>query len=222
MTDNQPGYISLSFGMAIVAFFVVLILYWLGFWLFVPAIIFAVMAWGCFSIAKKGEEAKMKEFDWVPFATGSVVSVCAAIYFGMGGQFEEIPVTKLPSTVATLPSSNKNPVASATAPKKTITTNIDDILDTYEANQIGGLKKFGGATLKITGEVVRVREAMGVGIIVLASPDSGRELELGFSDAATNMLAPLLPGDNIEATCPSIVEAMSVIVVGGCSNVTVR
>lgn len=220
--SDQPGPISMSFFMVIVALVLVSILSWLGFWLYIPAIIFLALAWGVYKVGTDGENAKINRFDWVPFATGALASICLAMYLGIVGDVTDIPVAELPTVVAAQNQIPKKLTDSTKASKKIIRTNVDEILDAYEANQIGALKKFGNATLKITGEVIRVREAMGTGIIVMRSQNNDRELELYFADSATNMLAPLDPGEIIEATCPDILEVMSVVVVGGCLDVAGR
>ena len=115
------------------------------------------------------------------------------------------------------------PTASAEAPeRRIIQTSIDELLAAYAANQVAAAKKYGNATIQLEGRVVRVREALGSGILVLKSPTSGQTYEFGFSDEGTKMLESLNPGDRVSITCSTVLEAMSIVMVEGCSDVEVR
>ncbi len=103
-----------------------------------------------------------------------------------------------------------------------IKTSIDELLDAYAGNQLAASRRFGHSPIQLSGKVVRVREAFGTGILVLRSSVSGTEQEFGFSDKGTKMLAFVSPGDRVTVTCPTVIEAMGIVVVGGCSEVVVR
>lgn len=103
-----------------------------------------------------------------------------------------------------------------------VRTSIDELLDAYAANQIAASKKFGNSSIALTGRVVRVRESLGTGILVLRSTASGREQEFGFSDIGTEKLASVNSGDVVSITCPTVIEALSIVVVGGCSEIELK
>ena len=115
-----------------------------------------------------------------------------------------------------------SPEAVATAERASpVSTDVDDILDTYAENQIAGREKFERHGVNIRGRVTRVREALGTGIVVLSSPHSNRDLEISFSDRDTKKLSVLKHGDNIVATCPEVSEGMGNVFVSECSDVEI-
>ena len=115
------------------------------------------------------------------------------------------------------------PTQSAEAPaRRIIKTSIDELLAAYAANQVAAAKKYGNASIQLEGRVVRVREALGSGILVLKSPISGETYEFGFSDEGTKMLESLKPGDRVSITCPTVLEAMSIVMIEGCSDVELK
>ena len=127
-----------------------------------------------------------------------------------------------------------NPAASADAganfgahpqrdpdPISAIETDIDELSAVFRRNQIEGRQRFGNGPLKIHAEVVRVREAVGIGILVLTSPDSGEILEVGFTNRATPKLGAVMPGQRVVVTCPKASATMSSVVRSACSDVEV-
>lgn len=137
----------------------------------------------------------------------------------------ELPVPTAPSTP--IPTPVETPIAmptqSAEAPaRRIIKTSIDELLAAYAANQVAAAKKYGNASIQLEGRVVRVREALGSGILVLKSPISGETYEFGFSDEGTKMLESLKPGDRVSITCPTVLEAMSIVMIEGCSDVELK
>ena len=106
-------------------------------------------------------------------------------------------------------------------PIKIVETDIDELSAVFRRNQIEGRQRFGNAPLKIFAEVVRVREALGIGILVLTSPDSGEILEVGFTSKDTPQLGAIMPGQSVIVTCPRAVEAMRSVLLSACSGVEV-
>ena len=102
-----------------------------------------------------------------------------------------------------------------------IETDIDELSAVFRRNQIEGRQRFGNGPLKIHAEVVRVREAVGIGILVLTSPDSGEILEVGFTNRATPKLGAIMPGQRVVVTCPKASATMSSVVRSACSDVEV-
>lgn len=129
-----------------------------------------------------------------------------------------------PSPISTsVPVAKPEQTRPAAAPgRRVIETTIDELLGAYAANQVAAERKYGSATIKLGGTVVRVREALGTGFLVLKSRDSGQTHEFGFSDAGTKELGSLNPGDQVSIICPTVWEAMSIVMVGGCSDIEVR
>ena len=70
--------------------------------------------------------------------------------------------------------------------------------------------------------MVRVREVLGTGVVVLRSLKTDRNMEISFSAVATPNLAFLMPGNKIEATCPTVMKAMSAVIIADCSAVMVK
>lgn len=100
-----------------------------------------------------------------------------------------------------------------------VDTDIDELLEVYSRNQIEGLQRFGSVTLKVSGEVVRVREALGTGIVIMRSPQTGAVMEIGFSQSGTPKTGALKPGDSVIVTCPGASEALGQIFLSNCSDV---
>lgn len=95
-------------------------------------------------------------------------------------------------------------------------TSIDEILDAYEANQIGAAKKYADTPIRLSGKALRVREALGTGFLILRAKKSGREQEFGFSEGGTALLADVSPGDTVTVTCPGVAEGLGMIFIAGC------
>lgn len=131
------------------------------------------------------------------------------------------PQTALQADGTSTGASQPSQLASNPTVVAPLDTTIDELLSAFEENQVAAAKKF-GRPLRVSGKVMRVREAFGTGIIVLASPRSGQEQELGFSDSGTEKLSDIKRGDMVIVTCPEALEAMSVVIVGGCSDVEVK
>ncbi len=106
-------------------------------------------------------------------------------------------------------------------PISAIETDIDELSAVFRRNQIEGRQRFDNGPLKIHAEVVRVREAVGIGILVLTSPDSGEILEVGFTNRATPKLGAVMPGQRVVVTCPKASATMSSVVRSACHDVEV-
>lgn len=101
-----------------------------------------------------------------------------------------------------------------------VRVDIDEILRRYAQNQIGAAQYFEGKTAIVSAKAVRVREALGTGILVAQSTKTGKRLEIGFDEQGTRELGDIEPGDRIEARCPKINEAMGQVFVV-CTSISV-
>lgn len=176
------------------------------------------------AIGKQGDQHLSKQ-QWVlAIAGAAAVSFLLAILITPSDNEEPAANggdSMAPETKQTPPPAQPDrPIA--TTESQIIQTSIDELLAAYEANQVAAAKKFGNAPIQVSGKVVRVREALGTGFLVLKSTTSGQTHEFGFSDEGTKKLGSLNPGDQVSIICPTVWEAMSIVMVGGCSDVEVR
>lgn len=104
--------------------------------------------------------------------------------------------------------------------KEEVRLNVSAIRAMFSDNQIKGAQFFEHRTALIQGQVVRVREALGTGFLVLRSPSSAPESELAFDEAGTKQLGEVRQGDNVEATCPEVVEMMGQVIIA-CTGLKV-
>lgn len=104
--------------------------------------------------------------------------------------------------------------------KEQVRITIDEIQSKFAKNQVAGAQFFETRAALIPGVVVRVREALGTGILVVRSPKTGLEMEIWFNERGTRQLGAVEPGDKIEAKCPSIYEAMSQVIIA-CDDISV-
>ena len=105
--------------------------------------------------------------------------------------------------------------------KEIVRITIDEIQEKFAKNQIAGAQFFETRTALIPGVAVRVREALGTGILIVKSPKTGLEMEIGFNEHGTQQLGEVEPKDRIEATCPSIHEAMGQVIIV-CDGIVVQ
>lgn len=89
----------------------------------------------------------------------------------------------------------------------------------FAENQIRGAQHFETRKAVVTGEVVRVREALGVGMLVFRSARSGLQVDLVFSGEDAKALGSLRAGIRVEVTCPTIEEVFGEVLMG-CSSVS--
>jgi hypothetical protein len=126
------------------------------------------------------------------------------------------PVPTVPASPAPAPSA---PPAPQAPPLRDVSTTVDEMLQIYADNQIAGERKFANARVKISGTTVRVREALGTGILVLGSQRSAKRLELYFSKEGNQSLSEITPGQRVEAECYSVLEMLGEVLVGDCRSV---
>ncbi|MEO6080365.1 MAG: hypothetical protein ABIQ86_11370 [Steroidobacteraceae bacterium] len=105
------------------------------------------------------------------------------------------------------------------AEKQPVAISVEEIRAMFAENQIGGAQFFETRKAVLTGDVVRVREALGAGILVFKSAKSGLEVELAFDGEGTKMLGSLRSGSRVEVTCPIIQEVFGQVMIG-CSSVS--
>lgn len=131
------------------------------------------------------------------------------------------PVPTIPQKLPEAEIASKPPTATAgsRSTMRTVSTTVDEIVETYAKNQIAGDRKYSGVAISIAGRAVRVREAFGTGILVLKSPRSNNELELYFAEEGEPSLAEVAPGKSVTADCRSITEMMGALVLGDCRSV---
>jgi hypothetical protein len=92
--------------------------------------------------------------------------------------------------------------------KELFDTSVEAVHSMFAENQIGGAQFFQSRAAVLTGEVMRVREALGVGILAFRSDESGMTTELAFSGEAAASLGELRSGSRVRVTCPVIEEFM--------------
>lgn len=122
--------------------------------------------------------------------------------------------TSAPTGVAT-------PPPPTNAQKEVVRITIDEIQEKFAKNQIAGAQFFETRTALIPGVAVRVREAIGAGILIVRSPKTRLEMEIGFGERGTQQLGDIKPGDRIEATCPMVYEALSQVIIA-CDSVEIK
>jgi len=112
------------------------------------------------------------------------------------------------------------PVA-PTVSKQEVRVTVDELRDLFGENQIAGAEYLKSHTALVAGQVIRVREAFGTGIVQLKSPRGDEPFEIGFTEAGTRELAQLRSGDIIVARCPTVLEAIGQII-PACDRVEVE
>lgn len=149
-------------------------------------------------------------------ALGFVTSTFIAVMIAMKPAAPpDAPVpTPVPTTAETVPSST-------TVQKEVVRITIDEIQEKFAKNQVAGAQFFETRTALIPGVAVRVREALGTGILIVRSAQTGLEVEIGFNERGTRQLGAVEPGDKIEATCPEVYEAMSQIIIA-CESISIE
>lgn len=176
-----------------------------------------------FAVASLVQRRQVDHLSWKQWA----VVWCGAALLSiatLGTLLTEAPTSEqVVSNVAEKASAPKSPNPEPSSmdggeeePKVPIVTNIDELIDAYAANQVAAAKKYGNSPIQLRGKVIRVREVLGTGILVLRSSKSGREHEFGFSNDGTTLLAGVKQGDTVIITCPGVAEGMGIVVVGGC------
>lgn len=137
---------------------------------------------------------------------------------GEPGSAETEPASGEPSSPSSPDSGTlQKPIEPVTI--REVITTVDEVVETYAKNQIAGERKYSGARISITGRAVRVREALGTGILVLGSRFSDNELELSFAEEGEPSLAEVEPRQNVTADCREITEMMGVLVLSDCRSV---
>lgn len=106
------------------------------------------------------------------------------------------------------------------AAKEPVEISVEEIHAMFAENQIGGAQFFETRQAVLTGEVVRVREALGAGILVFKSAKSGLEAELAFGGEDVKSLGALRSGNHVKVTCPLVQEILGQVIIG-CSKVSV-
>lgn len=108
--------------------------------------------------------------------------------------------------------------AASERPTREVTANVDEILDTYAKNQIAGERKYGDAKMLISGEALRVREALGTGILEVGS-SSGKAMDLYFAEEGEADIAAVEPGQKVQVTCYAIIEIMGNVAASDCTDI---
>ena len=235
MTDSVPSTPNTSVVggiilMGILAIILTVFTDWIGLTAYPVPVIFGFLTLNVFMQRKAATNLNWKQLSAV---WGSTTLVSIATMIVISNRSADAPAPQLadaraatevaaPQETTPLPVGTTTPIAATPSASNTIVqTSIDELLDAFDNNQIAASKRY-GKPLQLSGKVVRVREALGTGILVLASPRSGRQHEFGFSDSGTEKLADVKLGDTVTITCPEALEAMSVVIVGGCSDLEVK
>ena len=226
--DNPNVELSKIIGMAVGAVILgiipTLILDWLDLWPHFPALLFAILGAAVYFLKESSDSefADKIQAENKSNALGFLLGAAALVPFGawVADDGPDAVAPQVPTTPVQKPTVDERR-AEGPQRKAVVETDIDELLTVYERNQIEGLQKFGNATLKISGKVVRVRESFGTGILILQSQTSGAEMELSFSERGTPKLGSLMPSAYVVATCPGASEAMGEIFLGSCSDVEV-
>lgn len=149
---------------------------------------------------------------------GFVASLFVALM--IGSKPKEAEQSPPVSETSPTPVPTPTPIEAAKS-KQDVRISIDELQDMFAKNQVAGAQFFETHTAIIPGRAVRVREALGTGILIIQSPQTGRQMEIGFNDKGTRQLGAVKPGDDVEATCPEVNEMMSQIIVA-CSDISIR
>lgn len=214
--------IGMAVGAVVLGVIPTLILDWFDVWPHFPALLFAILgAAACFfKESPDSEFAEKIQAENRSNALGFLLGAAVLVPFGAW------VADDTPDAVAPQVDVEQEPRfdvrdQEATTPEEIVETDIDELLAVYERNQIEGLQRFGNSTLKISGEVVRVREVLGAGVLVMKSPKTGTVMELGFSERGTPQTGALQPGQRVIVTCPGASEAMGEVYINDCSDVAV-
>ena len=156
---------------------------------------------------------------------GTALSALWAVII-FAGSDEKVDEVQTQEIAAVAPSrtpeavADEGPISNAPAVEEAEPTRmtVDDISALFEENQVAGADYFSSRTVVIPATVVRVREALGTGILVVKSRSNGGETEMGFSEAGTRNLISLRRSDRVEATCPKIWEVMGEVIIT-CTSV---
>lgn len=211
-------------GMAVGAFILglvpVLVLDWFDVWPHFPALLFAILGAAVyfFKESPDSEFADKIQAENRSNALGFLLGAAVLVPFGAWAA-DDAPGAVAPEIEPEQESRVEDRDVERPSPKEIVETDIDELLAVYERNQIEGLQRFGNSTLKISGEVVRVREVLGAGVVVMQSPKTGTVMELGFSERDTPKTGALQPGQRVIVACPGASEAMGEVYVNECSDV---
>lgn len=203
---------------------------WIGLTAYPVPVILSALAVA--SYCHRKDDAYLSWKQWTVVWSGAALFAVATLVWILSGDASPRPADPayyqppVPTSESTLPVAQQSNdlLTAGQSPQPSdepIQTSIDELLDAFAANQVAAAKKY-GRPIQLTGKVVRVREAWGTGILILKSPTSGREHEFGFSDAGTKKLADIQSGQSVTITCPAALEAMSVMLVGGCSDIETK
>lgn len=213
-------------GMAVGAFLLglipTLILDWFDVWPHFPALLFALLGAAVYFFKESPHSgfADTIQAENRSNALGFLLGAAVLVPFG-AWIADDTPDAEAPQVEGKQEPRVDDRSVVAPTPKEVVETDIDELIAVYERNQIEGLQRFGGSTLRISGEVVRVREVLGTGVLVMKSPETGEVMELGFSEAGTPKLGTLRPGNRVVASCPGAFEALAEVFLNDCSDVDV-
>ena len=192
------------------------VVYWLGYpiWL-VPAgslmLIPLALTGRIPSDLMKKKDATLFAF----FVCASITGFVFAVTGGLSDREDKAPV----EAVAVAPVAPVAPTLPPPAPRKPdVKVSLKEIFGQFENNQVKAARYFDENVALIPIRVVRVREALGTGIIVTDTRIDDRQIELFFDEAGTRRLENLDPGSRVVATCPSISEAMGQVIIA-CTDV---
>lgn len=174
---------------------------WLGLtdWPIALAVAFALM------LAIYAKRSPFK-FSYVALIIMLVLSLFGAIAFGNKVADGERETSEMQASPASPPvrvdEAPASPVADAPAPDER-KYDVSEVVSIFERNQIAGAQKFEDRRTVITGKALRVREALGMGFLVLTATQDQTSVELAFDERGTTQLGEVSPGDKMGAYIPN-------------------
>lgn len=150
--------------------------------------------------------------DPQPLATAPPISTHSEVTASSPSAEPPTPAAETPTPAAEARPTNNS--------AGSIQTNVDNLLDEFAENQIAAQRKFGKGAVHIRGVTVRVREALGTGILVLASAKNrSRTVDLYFAESAETQLAEVRANLPTEAVCLATIELAGEVVLSDCRSV---
>ena len=110
------------------------------------------------------------------------------------------------------------PVSPPAPPPAPLVTAVR-ILEDYDENQIRAQSLY-DRQVRISGRVVRVREALGTGILVLQTGDADRPLDLYFTERGERDLLTVRARSTVVASCGGVIEMAGMIAMSDCTAVS--
>ena len=210
-----------------VAWGLILLTQWLGWGIWpVPVSLFALAA---LLVLPMPSHSKMPSQTWEPSTFEKAVLAILAIatvLVALTVRVEEASESQLapPNSALSTPAPKKvaatPKLVPSGAPEGSLVT-PDSILIDYAENQVRAQRLY-DREVRVRGRVIRVREALGTGILVLASKAPELSLELYFADQANEDLALVRSGSIVTATCHAAIEIAGAVALSDCRSIDIN